>query len=118
MSTPAKSNIERKAIAMMILDQLGGRAFMAMTGAKNLAVLDSGLSFSLPGTPGFVRDGINHVRLTLNALDTYDIDWGRVWGTKYRVVIRDEHIYNDSLQALFGERTGLATSLGTLGGRK
>lgn len=42
------TNDARKAIAETILSQLGGRRFIAFTGAKEFVAIESGLMFRLP----------------------------------------------------------------------
>ena len=101
--------------AQTILAQLGGRRFIVMTGAKHLAGDDTGLQFSLPGG-GFCRDGINKVRITLNSMDLYDVDYYRIRGTRAVVVAESRGLYADMLADDFTEKTGLAVSLGTCAG--
>ena len=98
--------------ANTILDQLGGRRFQVMTGAKHFVGTDNSLTFRLPGTRNFVRDKINAVRVTLNDLDLYDVDYMRVYGTKCRTVNRSAGIYADMLRDNFTRITGLDTSFG------
>ena len=99
--------------ANTILDQLGGRRFRAMTGAKNFIGTDNSLTFRLPGTRNFVRDKINAVRITLNDLDLYDVDYVRVYDYKVRTVKESAGLYADMLQSDFTAKTGLETSLET-----
>lgn len=94
-------------IAKNILEQLGGNRFVVMTGAKNLVGHEDGLSFKLPSSPHYTRDGINYVRITLNHLDLYDVEYGRMWGLKYRLITNTNSIYADMLQADFTDKTGL-----------
>lgn len=97
------------AVAAVILEQLGGRRFLRMTGAKNLLAHPSALTFRLPSN--FARNGINHVRIQLNAMDLYDITLSRVRGTE---VIHEEElrdVYCDQLREVFRSTTGLETSL-------
>ncbi len=86
-----------------------------MTGAKNLLDGGSYLSFKLPGNPGFVRAGINCVKVALNGRDTYDLEFGRVRGDSYKVVETKSDVYADMLRDVFTSVTGLETSLGTMG---
>ena len=102
-----------KEVATTILDQLGGRRFGMMTGAKNFASHPEGaLSFRLPGSGGFTKDGINHVKITLTPADTYDIAYGKVRGTTFKVMAEAKDIYAEDLQRNFREHTGLETSMG------
>lgn len=99
------------SIARTILEQLGGKEFVTMTGAKGFMQLDSGLAFRLPNDPHFVKDGINFVRITLNGMDLYDMEFGRAWGDKCTMMHYDEDLYNDQLQEAFTRRTGLDTRM-------
>lgn len=98
-------------VATTILEQLGGRRFVAMTGARNLIGSADSLSFRLPGTPGFVNNGINVVRITLTPMDTYTVAYLRVRGGTVRTVQQCEDIYAEDLQDCFSRETGLATHL-------
>ena len=112
-SKPSVTSDHAKEVAQTILDQLGGRRFGMMTGAKNFSSHPEGaLSFRLPGSGGFTKDGINHVKITLTPADTYDIAYGKVRGTTFKVVHESKDIYAEDLQRNFRENTGLETSMG------
>lgn len=96
-------------IAKTILEQLGGRRFVAMTGAKNFLGGERTLSFRLPSY--FARSGINAIRITLQPSDTYTVEFSRVRGVKFVPVSTHEGIYCDALPALFTAETGLLTTL-------
>lgn len=98
-------------IAQTILEQLGGSRFLAMTGAKNLLDHGKALSFRLPGGAGFTRNGINYVKITLNADDLYDLEFGRVRGSGYWVISSLSGVYCDTLRDVFRQATGLDTDL-------
>lgn len=87
-------------VANTILEQLGGRRFIAMTGSKNFLGTDNRLAFKLP------RGRI--VKITLTAMDDYMVELltsaGRPIG--YR-----EGVYCDTLCTTFETLTGLRTSL-------
>jgi hypothetical protein len=100
-----------KSVALTILQQLGGNKFTVMTGARNLIAIESGLSFRLPGASGFTKQGINYVKITLDADDTYTMEFGRVRGMTYKVLKTHNGIYFDQLQEIFTSETGLATHL-------
>ena len=100
-------------VANTILQQLGGSKFLAMTGAKNLGHTTKSLQFRLPAN--FASGGINYVKITLNGRDLYDVGFGKLRGLKYTIVKIDKNIYADMLRDLFTQRTGLDTSLGTMG---
>jgi len=99
--------------AEVILQQLGGNKFRAMTGAKNFTKNDKeqSISFKIPKA----KDGINLVTIKLNSRDTYDMEFYSVrnYKGKYSIKIKAEYngVYNDQLQELFTKATGLYTSL-------
>jgi hypothetical protein len=101
---------EKLAIAKTILAQLGGGRFTAMTGAKNLMAHADGLSFRLPSR--FAKDGINYVKVTLTPMDTYTVEFGKVWGRQYRVIADRDDVYAEDLQRVFTDATGLDTNMG------
>ena len=94
--------------AKNILNQLGGNKFIAMTGANNLCSSGPDLSFSLPKFTGV---SVNYIKIVLNSLDTYDIEFGRLWGTKYKTIKSLNNVYADQLRSVFTSVTGLDTSL-------
>lgn len=100
-------------VAETILQQLGGGRFRAMTGARDFLALSNGtgLSFKLPGTPGFVRDGINYVRVNLDATDTYTMEFCRVRAGKMTTKAERSGLYAMDLQHTFRSITGLDTFL-------
>jgi predicted RNA methylase len=99
-------------VARTILEQLGGQRFIAMTGAKNLVGEAHALTFKLPAN--FAKDGINHVRISLEPSDTYTVRFarlGRAPAHKLTEVAVVEDVYADDLQDVFTRYTGLDTSL-------
>ncbi len=102
---------ERMDIANTILQQLGGRKFQAMTGARQFVALESGLRFKLPGGGGFCRNGINCVSITLDPSDTYTVAFYRNRGMTVTTVSEHHDIYFDQLQGVFRAETGLEMHL-------
>jgi hypothetical protein len=96
-----------QTIAREILNQLGNNKFIAMTGAKQFISDDNSLRFSIPRA----KDGINRIKITLNSLDLYDVEYGKQFADKYTVVKKEEGIYNDMLVPSFERNTGLYTKL-------
>lgn len=103
------TSTESNAIATEILAQLGGGKFCAMTGARHIAHDRGSLRFRLPSR--FAARGINAVRVTLTASDDYTIEYGKVWGTAYRVIETQRGVYADTLRASFTAATGLDCTL-------
>ena len=94
-------------IAKTILEQLGGNKFMVMTGAYWPMSCNNGLSIRLRTRSPYP----NHVQISLNNRDTYDVTFNRLHGLKCKEVSKHEDIYCDSLVELFEKETGLRTSL-------
>jgi hypothetical protein len=92
----------------IILQQLGGRRFAAMTGAFNFTQHEKTLTFKLPRG---VKDNINCVQITLAPSDTYTVKFLRIRGTRVDTVSTHDDIYVDVLHDLFTRATGLVTSL-------
>lgn len=106
---------ERKAQAQEIISQLGGGRFIAMTGAT-MFCFDSeapaaNVAFYFRGSRI-----ATHVKITLNVMDTYDLTFHKIRGADCKIVKEYSGVYNDMLQAVFTEATGLNTSLGTMRG--
>lgn len=98
-------------VARSILAQLGGRRFQSMTGAKNFVGGDRSLLFSI----GRNDKGVNRVRITLGASDTYTVEFLSVRGSKVTPKSTAEDVYADNLRDVFTRHTGMETSLGTMG---
>ena len=92
-----------------ILKQLGGNKFIAMTGAKNLA--KDAKTQTIHMKIGKNAKSISHVRIKLNGKDLYDMEFLRARGANIKVVSQANDIYNDQLQSVFTEHTGLDTHL-------
>ena len=96
---------ESKQVAITILQQLGGNKFRAMTGARNFVSTPYSLLFKIPQT--MTRNRISHVNIALNSMDTYDVTFSNVRGFKIKEISKHEGIYDNMLQPLFIEETGL-----------
>lgn len=100
-----------KEVACIILAQLGGSKFIAMTGARNFLALNDGnggMRFNLPRFPGLK---INIIEIVLNGSDLYDVKFSRVHGLTLKEISSHTGIYFDQLRELFERETGLRTSL-------
>lgn len=96
-------------IANTILQQLGGRRFSIMTGAKNFCGTANSLSFRIPGT--LTRNRINAVRITLDPSDTYTVVFMVIRAMKMKEIATHEDVYCDCLCELFRDVTGLETRM-------
>ena len=92
-------------IAENIQTQIGGRAFY-MLGSWNHLDHGNALSFRIRGSRT-----VNHIKVTLNSLDLYDLEFGKLYGHNYRVVKTIDGVYADQLNRLIESNTGLYTSL-------
>ena len=95
-------------VAETILKQLGGNKFCVMTGAKHLAGDENSLSMRI----GRNSSNSNYLKITLNSMDTYDMEFAKLtrMGEK-KSVTEYNNIYNDMLQEQFTAHTGMYTSL-------
>lgn len=91
--------------ADIIHDQLGHKA-LCMLGAKNLMNVGNGLSLRIRGSKA-----ANYIKITLNAMDTYDMEFGKIRGLNCKVVATHTGIYCDMMHKLIETETGLYTSL-------
>jgi len=93
-------------IAKIILMQLGGSNRLQMfTGAYNFVAVPYGVSFRIKNR------SVNYVKIVLNAMDTYDIEFGRISGVNYKIVKELSGIYNDQLVEVFTRYTGMVLRL-------
>jgi hypothetical protein len=101
-------------IAQTILQQLGGRQFTMMVGAKSLETMtdgaaNGGLAFQF-GTGA--KNKANRVRIAYDyGSDLYNVEFGKIYRSQWKTVSKHEGIYADMLQDLFTEETGFFTTL-------
>lgn len=115
MNTATTSTTDM-TVSTTILAQLGGGRFVMMTGAKSLCGDANSLQFRLPAR--FAKDGINSVRVVLDADDTYTVSFHKIGrAPRFEVTLVSElsGVYADMLRDIFTKATGLETSLGTMG---
>lgn len=96
----------------ILLQQLGGGAFLAMTGSRDFVYDDAArtLTFKV----GKNDRKVTHVRITVEPSDTYRVEFLRVVTRGgYRVdTLRDESlVFVDALRRVFTAGTGLDVSL-------
>ncbi|TKF00275.1 hypothetical protein FCV44_04200 [Vibrio kanaloae] len=107
----SNSKEQRLQVANTILMQLGGRRFSMMTGAKQFVAIDRGLLFVLPAR--LAKQGINKVRIELEASDTYTVTALTVNARRGDVieVQCESMVYCEQLEATFERMTGIYTHL-------
>ena len=100
-------------IAKTILQQIGGRRFVAMTGSKDFIDMGNGLRMSLARN----KTSANRLKIILDEdTDTYTMYFYRQTLTKYadikvKEIAKYEGVYFDMLQQIFTDVTGLYTRL-------
>ena len=115
--TEQTDKAQAMAVATTILQQLGGRQFLGMTGAKALTTVSEklgGLSLKLPADAvrTFGPNGVNFVKVVLDWSDTYEVTFAKLSkGGTYEVVSFYENVYFDDLQDMFERETGLLVTL-------
>ncbi len=108
---------EQKQIAGTIWSQLGDNKFQMMTGAKNLVCGEKNgnvyITFKIGRNPAHV----NFVTITLDWTDTYTMKFEKIRTnsktfeiTRKEIATR-EMVYDDMLQSVFTDITGLNTRL-------
>jgi hypothetical protein len=96
-------------VADTILEQLGGRRFLAMTGARDLVRGRTALECRLPAR--LAKNGITRVRIVLTPLDVYVVETWREYRGRRTMVDSCDDVYAENLQDVFTRMTGLATRL-------
>lgn len=100
------ANVLSESVANTILQQLGGKKFIAMTGAKNFVDGGSYLTFRFPRS-----NGVNFAKIILNSMDVYEIEFYYISGDTVKLKYRIDGVYSDMLQSIFTKYTGLYTHL-------
>lgn len=103
-----------KQVANTILSQLGGGRFIDMTGAHSFfydkSEIGPYLLFKIPKA----KQGIKAVKITLNGLDLYNVEFikqKRAPSHEVSTVAKHDDVYLDSLEQIFTKETGLYTRL-------
>ena len=93
-------------VARTILNQLGGKQFTALTGAKDFVAGEDRLIFRIGRNP----KRVTHVRVTLLPSDTYLMEFIRVRAGIVDTLHEASGVYFDQLQDIFEAHTGLLTT--------
>ena len=92
-----------REIANEILNQLGGmRNIILMTGAKQFCIVNNGVSFKM---------GRKIVKVTLNALDYYDVQFSHLYNMEQHVDKLTHNIDCEQLMGHIEENTGYYLTL-------
>jgi len=106
-------------VAQTILEQLGGNKFIVMTGSKNFVSDKNSLRMKLAGN----KSRANYLKITLNGLDLYDMEFDKCTAAKFNIntgeyrdfekkeIVRFNDVMFDQLQEIFTSVTGLYTHL-------
>jgi hypothetical protein len=93
--------------ANTILEQLGGKRFLIMTGSKNLRGSDNSLVMDLTRN----KISAQYLTITLEADDTYTMLFQSMRKMEIKTKAEVKGIYADTLQWMFTYQTGLDTKL-------
>lgn len=94
----------------IILSQLGGRMFTAMTGARLMHEGDNKLVAKIKGSKT-----CNHLEISLNSMDLYDIRFCKIGTAKTFYAIKNDrtlnNVYAEDMKGIIEEETKLYLSL-------
>lgn len=114
LPTENEEREERMLVARTILEHLGGKMFLRMTGAKNLLGGEDFLAFHLPPCD-FKKDGITKVKINLTPRDLYKLEFYKKPNFRrpeslapFKVI---DDVFFEQLQDIFTDVTGLLTSM-------
>jgi len=94
-----------------IIEQLGGRQFIAMTGVNKILADDVNRGRVIFNFKGSAR--ANHCVITLDFSDTYTVEFYKTRAGNCKLIEERSDIYNDMLQNVFTQSTGLYTQFFT-----
>jgi len=94
-----------KHVSTTILQQLGAQRFILMTGAFDLGTDGNDLGLKFRGCKS-----ANYLNIKLNDDDTYTLLLGKI-GRNYKIVFTEKGLYNNDLQRVFEDKTGLKITL-------
>lgn len=99
--------MKNKEIANTIMMQIGGNKFAVMTGIKIYLIVDNGVQMKLTRN----NMGAQWLRITLAANDTYTMEFIKFKKMEVVENRKFDGVYNDMLQGIFTNVTGLNTQL-------
>jgi hypothetical protein len=98
------------SVASVILEQLGGNKFLAMTGAKALTRTDRSLDVQINGRHPTAGQ-VNRLRIELVDDDTYTVTVYRLRKLVCNELDKKEGVFVEALSMCIESMTGLRTSL-------
>lgn len=101
----AQKKTDRAIVANTIKDQIGESALF-MLGARDLMVVDGGLSFRIRGSRA-----VQAICVILGPCDTYTVSFLAIRSGNVRQVAVESGVYVDSLGHIIEKNTGLYLSL-------
>lgn len=114
MADNEKEKGEHNMIAKMILQQIGGRRFTAMTGSSSFVDMGNGLRMSLARN----KTSVNRLDITYDeGADLYNMRFYRrtfskkTFEVKIKEIANYDGVYCDMLKSIFTEVTGLYTHI-------
>lgn len=97
-------------IANIIYQQIGGRGFSMMTGAKYFVAGERHLTFKI----GRNSSKCNYITIELDDSDTYNIHFQRLHGNIQKTLQTSRGIYCDMLRGVIAKYTGLCLTVPTI----
>lgn len=102
----ASSDRQANQIAATIVKQLGGgRKLQMFIGLKQLINEPLGVTLVFPKPKH--AGAVNRVRITLNGMDLYDMEFIRTRGSSVKIVKEFNDVYAEDIKDRFEEGTGL-----------
>lgn len=96
--------------SQIILAQLDPSLITMMMGARNFYSANDDQTLGFTIAKG-AKKKITRISITLNAMDTYDVTFGKIYKMEYKEVERIENVYADMLHAIIEETTGFSLKL-------
>lgn len=93
-----------------IVEQMGGKKFMMMTGCKKLLIDGERPAVTFEIGSG-AKKRIKYVKVELMGDDTYTMTLSKIFKFEHKILATHEGVYFDMLQDIFTQETGMYTSL-------
>ena len=100
----------KTALNQLTQSNNGGQRAVVMIGAKNIVQSQEENFVAFKFMTGAANKA-NYIKITLNASDTYTVEFGYIRGMNYTVRSSLEGLYAEDLKSYFEEQTKLYLSL-------